>query len=65
MFPSLSLFLKPQYVFIHEALNELITCGETDITAAKLRIITNRIHQNAEGKKTTGFEEQFEVPVIA
>ena len=62
MFPSLSLFLKPQYVFIHEALNELITCGET---AAKLRIITNRIHQNAEGKKTTGFEEQFEVPAIA
>ena len=52
-------------MFIHEALNELIVCGETDIIAAKLRITTNRLLQIVEGKKTTGFDEQFEVPITA
>ncbi len=33
----------PQYVFIHDALNELVTCGETEITANNLRAKFNHL----------------------
>ena len=48
-------------MFIHEALNELILCGRTDIPAANLRITTDRMCKIERGKLITGFEKQFEV----
>ena len=57
----LALRLQTQYVFIHDALNELITCGKTEILAGNLRITTNQLNRHAEGKKISGFQNQYEV----
>jgi len=48
-----------QYVFIHDALEELITCGETDISATNLRFRVNKLHKIIPGKAISGFEDQF------
>ena len=50
-----------QYVFIHDALEELITCGETDISAGNLRVKVNRLHKIVPSKAISGFEDQFKV----
>ena len=44
-------------MFIHDALSDLVVCGETDILAANIRINTNRI----TGEEVTGFQKQFQV----
>ena len=53
--------IQAQYIFIHDALEELITCGETDIKAAGLRVKVNRLRKTIPGKGITGFAEQFQV----
>ena len=55
--------LQAQYIFIHDALDELITCGETDISAAGLRVKVNRLRKTIPGKGITGFAEQFQVDI--
>ena len=50
-----------QYVFIHDALEELITCGETDISAGNLRVYVNKLRKIVPGKAISGFEDQFKV----
>ena len=55
--------MQPQYIFIHDALDELITCGETDIPAAGLRVKVNRLRKIVPGKGITGFAEQFQVEI--
>ena len=56
--------MQAQYIFIHDALDELITCGETDISAAGLRVKVNRLRKVVPGKGITGFAEQFQVKMI-
>jgi protein tyrosine phosphatase len=51
----------PQYVFIHDALCELITCGETDIAAPALKVKIQRLSKVIPGKGVTGFQEQFQL----
>ena len=53
--------LEAQCVFIHNALDDLITCGKTDISAANLKVITSQLHQIADDKQVSGFQDQFEV----
>ena len=48
-------------MFIHDALDELITCGETDIAACNLQVVINKLSRHAEGMEISGFENQFEV----
>ena len=48
-------------MFIHDALCELIVCGDTEIAAPSLRIAINHLHKQAEGKLVSGFEHQFQV----
>ena len=55
--------IQAQYIFIHDALDELITCGETDISAAGLRVKVNRLRKTIPGKGNTGFAEQFQVDI--
>ena len=55
------LTLQMQYVFIHDALEELITCGETDISAGNLRVKVNKLHKIIPSKAISGFEDQFKV----
>ena len=52
---------QAQYIFIHDALEELITCGETSIQAQELRTALNLLHKVNPNTATTGFEEQFQV----
>ena len=60
---SMILYLCPQaqYVFIHDALNEYITCGETEITASNLRAKFTYLSKQIPGKGITGFMNQFQV----
>ena len=55
--------MQPQYIFAHDALDELITCGETDIPAAGLKVKVNRLRKTIPGKGITGFTEQFQVDI--
>ena len=55
--------MQPQYIFIRDALDELITCGETDIPATGLRVKMNRLRKTIPGKVITGFAEQFQVKI--
>jgi netrin-G3 ligand len=48
-------------VFIHDALDELITCGETDISISLLKQKITHFHQVIPGKETTGFDSQFQL----
>ena len=50
-----------QYVFIHDALEELVTCGETDISAGNLRVKVNKLHKIIPSKAISGFEDQFKL----
>jgi len=51
-------------VFIHDALEELVTCGETDISAGNLRVKVNKLHKIIPGKAISGFEDQFKVGLM-
>ncbi len=48
-------------MFIHDALDELITCGNTEIAAHNLNIATHHLGTIAPGKLLSGYEEQFQV----
>ena len=50
-------------MFIHDALSELVVCGETDILAANIRINTNHMKECSTGEAITGFLKQFQVTV--
>ena len=50
-----------QYVFLHDALDETITCGETDIPGSNLRVRVNRMNKIVPGKNTPGFQEQYQL----
>ena len=48
-------------MFIHDALNEIVTCGDTQIDASELPTRVNELHTVPYGGSYSGFEEQFEV----
>ena len=48
-------------MFIHDALNEFITCGDTEIKASSLRAKVNYLSKVIPGKGITGFNHQFQV----
>lgn len=48
-------------MFIHDALSEYITCGETEITASNMRAKFNHLSKTIPGKGVTGFANQFQV----
>ena len=46
-------------MFVHDALKELIMCGETEIPAPDLESIINKLSETNDG--TTEFDKQFQV----
>ena len=51
---------QDQYAFIHDALSDHITCGDTSVMAHELRrAIVDMNKKDGTGK--SGFEKQFEV----
>ena len=54
--------VQAQYVFIHDALSELVVCGETEVAAADIRININHLKRHVTGDTTTTrFQKQFQV----
>ena len=50
-----------QYVFIHDALVELVTCGDTSVPASGLRGRIKKMVQNIPEGDVSGFTAQFRV----
>ncbi len=48
-------------MFIHDALDELITCGDTSVETPYLREVINTLNVFNPHTTNTGFEDQFEV----
>ena len=60
--PLIIISTQAQYIFIHDALNEFIMYGETEIAAADMWTIINQLHlQNDPCSASTEFEHQFQV----
>ena len=59
---SIFVLLQTQYIFIHNALDELLTCGDTEVAAANMRIVIGKLCRPAEeGSSISGFQKQYEV----
>ena len=52
-------------MFVHDALSELVLCGETDIPATDIRISINNLKKTITGENITGFQKQFQVSLIS
>ena len=52
--------LQDQYIFIHDAILESVTCGDTQIEAGNLRRRLTQLQKKDESGRT-GFELQFSV----
>ena len=52
------IILQAQYVFVHDALCEVIQCGDI---ASRLSSTVENMAQNISGQTITGFQEQFQV----
>ncbi|XP_078353365.1 receptor-type tyrosine-protein phosphatase S-like isoform X3 [Oculina patagonica] len=50
---------EEQYVFLHQAVMEALTCGNTEIAAKDLRIAINKLATTQKSTKRTGFAEEF------
>ena len=53
--------MQAQYVFVHDALCEVIRCGDTEIPASRLSSAVESMAQSLPGQTITGFQEQFQV----
>ena len=51
---------QDQYVFIHDALKDYISCGDTSVVAYKLKMVIDDMSKEEGGQ--SGFERQFKVP---
>ena len=47
-------------MFIHDALSELVVCGETEMAAGDLRIKMNKLERQVAAG-ITGYQRQFQV----
>ncbi|XP_064386420.1 receptor-type tyrosine-protein phosphatase kappa-like [Halichondria panicea] len=52
---------RDQYVFIHDAILESVTCGDTQISAADLHRQIQKMSSVAPGKTITEFQYQFQI----
>ena len=52
---------QEQYAFIHDALNDHLTCGDTSVAAQLLKTVIAEMSSPEQEISCTGFQEQFEV----
>ena len=58
----LFLLLQIQYIFIQNALDELLTCVDTEVATANMRIVIGKLSRPAEeGSSISGFQKQYDV----
>ena len=55
------LHLQEQFVFVHDAILESLTCGDTQITPSDVRTQITKLGQREPQLRMTGFESQFKV----
>ena len=55
----LCMVYQEQYIFIHDAILEAMTCGDTQINASDLRRSIQKLGQRDPETRLTGFESQF------
>ena len=60
---TITAHLQDQYAFIHDALSDYITCGDTSMMAHELRGTIVDMNKK-DGTGRSGFEQQFEVRVL-
>ena len=56
-----AIIIQDQYVLIHDALCDYITCGDTSVPAHELKAAIATLKRVDKNTKMTGFQEQFEV----
>lgn len=52
---------EEQYIFIHDALLEAVTCGETEVSVRNLPMHIQQLSQMEAGTTVTGMELEFKV----
>lgn len=52
---------EDQYIFIHDALLEAVTCGNTEVPARNLYAYIQKLTQIESGENVTGMELEFKV----
>lgn len=58
------LLMQEQFIFIHEAMEEYIACGDTSIGVANLRIAMTKLDKPCGDDGKTLLDEQFQVVII-
>ena len=53
--------LQDQYIFIHDAILEVVTCGDTQITATNFRLQMDKLSREDPTHKCTVYQHQFNV----
>ena len=52
---------QDQYVFVHDCVNELVVCGDTEVVTADLRRAMNRLQDVGQEGGVSGYEKQYKV----
>ena len=55
---------QDQYIFIHDAILEAVTCGDTQIEASDLRRATQTLSKQDPQTQLTGYENQFKASLV-
>lgn len=53
--------MQEQFVFLHDAVLESLTCGNTQIAAGDLRTGMKKLNKNHPNSHFTGFDHEFKV----
>ena len=53
--------MQEQLIFLHDAILESVTCGNTQITAADLRVVIGKYGKVDPSTGVTYFQSQFDV----
>ena len=55
------MYIQEQYIFLHDAILESVTCGDTEISSANLRFEMQKLNKINPVDNTTPLQTQFKV----
>ena len=58
-----NVMLQEQYIFLHDAILEQVTCGDTQINARELQSALQHLAKVNRATKSTGLHTQFQVSI--
>ena len=59
------LCVQEQYIFLHDAVLESVTCGDTEISSANLRATVRKLNKINPADNTTVLQTQFKVQSVS